>query len=461
MREQTGDLHVQPVLHEGLLDIVTNLVEYPVGICGRFDQKFLQLPEEALVTSMREHQKYFPVAAADGTLRPFFVAVNNTRIEDQALAANGHERVLRARLEDGLFFFKEDQKQPLAQRYQELDGIVFQNKLGTMQAKSERIARLAASLAAAAAPGLQEDARRAALLAKADLLTAMVGEFPSLQGIMGRVYALRDGEKPEIAQAIEEHYRPVRAGGELPQSLLGGLVGIADRMDTLVGCFAIGEKPTGNKDAFGLRRQAIGLINIIRSLNVSLSLKEVAASALEGYAGVVDGSMDVINDVVNFIRLRFENEQIAAGLPQAVVEAATSVAFDDITDSVQRISALDALRGQESFTVLAGSFKRIRNIIKENTAIEVNPALLVEQAEKKLFAALIEARKQVEPLIHNRSYEEALHQLMAMKEPVDHFFEEVMVMTEDVSVRHNRLNLLTALGELVLQVGDISKMHGE
>lgn len=461
VREAAFDAEAQPLLHEGLLDTVTNLVEYPYGICGHFDRKFLQLPEETLVTSMREHQKYFPVAGADGKLLPLFVAVNNTRVEDRALAASGHERVLRARLEDGLFFFNEDRKRPLIDRCRDLHGIVFQNKLGTMQAKSERITALAAHLAAGIAPKLKADVVRVAQLAKADLLTAMVGEFPSLQGVMGRVYALHDGEKPAVAQAIEEHYLPLRAGGETPQSLLGALVGIADRMDTLVGCFAIGEKPTGNKDAFGLRRQAIGLINIIRGLQISLSLTETATVALQGYAGVVDQNLDVVTEVIAFIRLRFENEQIAAGLPQELVEAATAVGFDNPVDCLARIEALDQIRGQESFRVLAGSFKRIRNIVKENKNTEVNPDLLTEQAEQELFSALAGVREKALPLIWDREYRAALLEMLEMKGPVDRFFDHVMVMADDEAVRQNRLNLLTALGELVLHVGDISRMHVE
>ena len=461
VREVAGAAGAQAVLHEGLLETVTNLVEYPCGICGRFDEKFLQLPEETLVTSMREHQKYFPVVGDDGKLLPFFVAVNNTRIPDRIFAASGHERVLRARLEDGLFFFNEDRKQPLATRCQELHGIVFQHKLGNMQAKSERITTLAALLAAWIAPELQEDVVRAAQLAKADLLTAMVGEFPSLQGIMGRVYALHDLEKPSVAQAIEEHYLPLRAGGELPQSLVGALVGLADRMDTLVGCFAIGEKPTGNKDAFGLRRQAIGLISTIRGLNISLSLSAAANAALKGYIGVVDQNPEIVAEVLAFIRLRFENEQIATGLPQELVEAATAVGFDDPVDCLARIDALDQIRSQESFRVLAGSFKRIRNIIKENEATEVRAELLTELAEQELFSALVRVRGKALPLIRNREYRAALETMLEMKGPVDRFFDEVMVMTNDEAVRQNRLNLLTALGELVLHVGDISKMHVE
>lgn len=457
----SGNLGARPVLHEGLLDIVTNLVELPCAICGHFDQKFLQLPEETLVTSMREHQKYFPVVGQDGKLLPLFVAVNNTRVADHTLAANGHERVIRARLEDGLFFFKEDRKRPLADRCKELHGIVFQNKLGTMQAKSERITRLAGLLADRIAPNLRDDVIRAAGLAKADLLTAMVGEFPTLQGIMGRVYALHDGEKPAIAQAIEEHYLPLRAGGDVPQSLLGAMIGIADRLDTLVGCFAIGEKPTGNKDAFGLRRQAIGLISILRGLNISLSLREMAAAALAGYAEVVPQQADIVDEVLTFIRLRLENDQIAAGYSQELVEAATSVGFDDPIDCLMRIEALSEIRGQESFKVLAGSFKRINNIIKENRLTEIDSTLLTEPAEQELFSALVTAREKALPLLEQRLYHQALLAMLAIKEPVDRFFDSVMVMAEDTAIRTNRLNLLTALRALVLRVGDISKMHAE
>ena len=461
VKESAGIAGAAPILHEGLLETVTNLVEYPYGVCGRFDEKFLQLPEETLVTSMREHQKYFPVAGADGKLLPLFVAVNNTRIDDLALAASGHQRVLRARLEDGLFFYNEDRKRPLADRCPELQGIVFQNKLGTMLAKSERMVRLAGTLAQAIVPAQLQDVQRVATLAKADLLSAMVGEFPTLQGIMGRVYALHDGENPEVAQAIEEHYLPVRAGGEIPQNMLGALVGLADRLDTLVGCFAIGEKPTGNKDAFGLRRQAIGLISIIKGLRIAFSLKEMAAAALQGYAGVVEQNAVVVDEVMAFIRLRFENDLVAGGLPQELVEAATAVDFDNMIDCLKRIEALDQIRTQESFSVLAGSFKRIRNIIKDNKETAIDQARFVEAAERQLFTALSEVQAKALPLIKQQEYTAALLALLEMKEPVDQFFEQVMVMADDAAVRQNRLNLLTAIGDLVLLVGDISRMHVE
>jgi len=460
VRERVGE-RGKPVLNEDLIDTVTNLVEIPWGVCGSFDEKFLALPDEALITSMREHQKYFPVVDENNNLLPVFVAVNNTDIKDHELAVSGHERVLRARLEDGLFFFNEDKKKTLASRMDDLSGIIFQKQLGTMAEKSERIAALSSYLADLLDPSLKEDAERAARLAKVDLLTEMVGEFPSLQGIIGRDYALLDGEKPGVANAIHEHYLPVRAGGELPKSLLGAIVGLADRVDTMAGCFAIGERPTGNKDAFGQRRLAIGLINIIRSQNLSLSLLDLVQKALAGYTGKIEPKEDTLDQLVAFIRLRFENDLTAAGMKQEVVEAATSVDFDDLTDCLARIEALDSIRSHEDFAVLAGSFKRIRNIIKDNRETTVDPSLFAEDAEQELFATLTAVSEQVQPMIESRDYSGALATMLTMKEPVDRFFDDVMVMAEDPSVRANRLNLLTALGALVRQIGDISRMHVE
>lgn len=451
----------KPAFHEGLINTVTNLVEIPWGVCGSFDEKFLDLPDEALITSMREHQKYFPVVNSDGKLLPNFVAVNNTDIADKKMAVSGHERVLRARLEDALFFFNEDKKHTMASRIDGLSGIIFQHTLGTMAEKSERIASLAAYLTEILDPSLKEQALRAARLAKVDLLTEMVGEFPSLQGLIGRDYALLDGESAEVAAAIYEHYQPVRAGGELPASSLGAIVGLADRMDTMVGCFAIGERPTGNKDAFGQRRLAIGLLNIIRSHDLHISLADFAQKALQEYGAKISPKDDTLDQLLAFIRLRFENDLISTGLKQEVVEAATAVGFDDICDCLARVQALDSMRGSEDFAVLAGSFKRIRNIIKDNSAVLVDPDLLVEGAEKELYATLNAVSEQALPLIVDGDYKAALGAMLSMKEPVDRFFDDVMVMAEDPAVRSNRLNLLTALGALVRKVGDISRMHVE
>jgi len=459
--ETEGIVNGRPYLDDALVETVTNLVEMPWGVCGRFDEKFLALPREALVTSMREHQKYFPVLDEDGALLPLFVAVNNTHVSDTKTAVNGHERVLRARLEDGLFFFNKDKEQSLADRLGRLSGIVFQKKLGTMAEKGERIARLAGILAEQLVPDHREDAVRAARLAKVDLLTEMVGEFPSLQGIIGGEYARLDGESEAVAIAVREHYMPVRAESAVPNTLVGAVVGLSDRLDTLVGCFAIGERPTGNKDSFGLRRQAIGLINIIRGLNISFSLEEMIREALAGYKEIVKQEPDVVAQVLDFIRRRFENELLSSGYNQGVIEAATTVGFDNVTDCLLRIEALDGIRSRDAFVVLSAAFKRIKNITKENVCADVQAELLQEEAEKELESVVRRVRAEVLPLIEKQKYDLALAVLLQMKEPVDKFFDEVMVMAEEEAVRCNRLNLLTALKDLVLQIGDISRMHAE
>lgn len=450
----------KPILDEALVDTVTNLVEVPWGICGSFEEKFLELPREALITSMREHQKYFPVAGPDGDLLPLFVAVNNTRVDDRDLAVSGHERVLRARLEDGLFFFREDRKTRLADRLQKLEGIIFQKQLGTMLQKTKRNAVLAELIAAQVAPEQKEHAIRAAELAKCDLLTEMVGEFPTLQGIIGREYALIDGEPEPVAVAIQEHYKPVRAGGELPEGIVGAVVGMADRLDTLAGCFAIGEKPTGATDPFGLRRQALGLLHIILGHGLKISLRETIDKALDGYDNLQIKS-DAAGQLVEFIRLRFENDMVASGMKPEIVQAATAIGFDDAVDCRARIDALKNISGREQFGVLAGSYKRIRNIIKDNAATFVDETLLTEGAEKQLYQTFVGVRQEIEPLLQQRMYDEALESMLQMKEPVDLFFDEVMVMSDDQALRQNRLNLLTALGEIVLRIGDISRMHQE
>jgi glycyl-tRNA synthetase beta chain len=444
---------------EGLVKIVCNLVEQPFGVCGSFDERFLQLPDEVLITSMREHQKYFPVVDNDEKLLPYFVAVNNTDVKDLALTRTGHERVLRARLEDAYFFFGADKKTKLDDRYDALTGIIFQAKLGTMLEKTERIIKLTRLLAEEFVPEAVVDACRAARLCKIDLLTDMVGEFPSLQGNMGCAYALHDGESSAVAQAIHEHYLPKRAGAERPASPLGAVVGLSDRLDTLCGCFGIGQLPTGTTDPFGLRRIALAILHILEHFEWSLSLHEVVHKSLSLYGDKVNGSGDTVEQVLAFIRGRFVNDQLASGVDGEAVEAVTSVSFDDVNDSLQKIQSLVDIRGEEAFSVLAVSFKRIRNIIKDNTETVVDELLLRETAEKELASVCKDVSATVLPLLGKRDYNGALSAMLALKGPVDEFFNEVMVMDEDPAVRANRLNLLTAISTLFLRVGDISKMQ--
>ncbi len=444
---------------EALVDTVCNLVEIPYGVCGSFDEKFLQLPDEALITSMREHQKYFPVVDKDNNLLPHFVAVNNTKVKDTNLTRTGHERVLRARLEDAYFFFAGDKETKLEARVEALTGIIFQAKLGTMLDKTDRIVKLSGLLAKQFARESVDDVCRAALLCKTDLLTDMVGEFPSLQGNMGSAYALQDGENQTVALAIQEHYFPKRAGADLPTSLMGALVGLADRIDTISGCFGIGQLPTGTTDPFGLRRIALAILHIVEHFELSLSLSDVVHKALSLYGDKVNGSSETAQQVVDFIRGRFINDQLSLSADAEAVDAVTSVVFDDVNDSLKKIAALAAIRDREDFAVLAASYKRIRNIIKKNSTTEIKDSLLSEKAEKELASVFGELEAKVQPLLEARDYDAALTAMLILKAPVDKFFNEVMVMAEDVAVRANRLNLLTAISTLFMRVGDISKMQ--
>jgi len=444
---------------EALVDTVCNLVEIPFGVCGSFDKKFLQLPDEALITSMREHQKYFPVVDQDKQLLPHFVAVNNTKVKDIDLTRTGHERVLRARLEDAFFFFAGDKEKKLDDRFDDLTGIIFQEKLGTMLDKTDRIVKLAGLLAEQFIPDSVPDACRAARLCKADLLTDMVGEFPSLQGNMGRAYALNDGESADVALAIKEHYFPKRAGAELPSSTLGAVVGLADRLDTLCGCFGIGQIPTGTTDPLGLRRISLAIIHIVEQFGWTLSLQDVVHKALSLYGDKVNGSSETVDQIVAFIRGRFVNDQLRTGIDGDAVEAVTSVQFDDVNDTINKIRALAGIRGEDAFAVLAASFKRIRNIIKDNATTDVDEALLKEAEEKELAAVFVRLDAEVQPMLESHEYDKALAAMLALKTPVDAFFNEVMVMAEDEKIRANRLNLLTAIAVLFLKVGDISKMQ--
>ncbi len=441
---------------EALVDTVTNLVEIPVGVCGTFDTRFLQLVPDVLVTSMREHQKYFPVVDSSGALMAGFVAVNNTRVHTSEITRKGHERVLRARLEDALFFFNSDRQIRLKERISGLAGIIFQDRLGTMLEKQVRLVKLARLLAEKIDPGLIDDCCRTAELCKADLLSDMVGEFPSLQGVMGAAYAEGDGEKAAVVQGIREHYMPKRAGAGIPASDVGAIVGLADRIDTLAGCFGIGQIPSGSADPFALRRISLAILHIIEGRGYQLSLTEIVAKALLLYGDKVDGSAATVEKVLSFIRERFINDAVKRdGNPQAV-EAAVAAGFDDVVDCRQRMAALAAIQQQEAFTVLSTSYKRIKNICGENSETTVDTALLVEGEEQALYTLYGEVAAEMRAMVAAKEYASALKVMLKLKKPVDDFFDAVMVMAEDPAVRRNRLNLLTALRGLVLLVGDIS-----
>jgi glycyl-tRNA synthetase beta chain len=329
-----------------------------------------------------------------------------------------------------------------------------------MAEKNDRLTNLAVELARELEPDLVDTVTRSAELCKADLITDMVGEFPSLQGMMGKYYALHDNEKPEVAQAIMDHYKPLRSGSALPSGKAGALVSMADRIDTMAGCFAIGKIPTGATDPYGLRRHALALIHIITDQGWHLSLSAIFSKALKLYGSKVETDNGAsLATILNFIKGRYINDLISRGKAPEAVEAATSGPFDDINDCGQRIEALATISSQETFTMLAGAFKRVTNIIKDHDSREIAENLLSQGAEQKLFTVFSQVNSQCEPLLEKRAYGEALQTILQMKEPVDNFFDEVMVMAEDEAVKNNRLSLLAAIAHLFLKIGDFSKMY--
>lgn len=444
---------------EDLLDEVAFLVEYPTAVMGGFEKTYLQLPPELLITVMREHQRYFTVVDGHGKLLPRFVTISNTRVEDLTVVQQGNERVLRARLSDAMFFWNEDRKQRLESRLEALKNVVYQAKLGTSYEKVMRFKTLAVELARQQVPEVAELTERAALLAKCDLETGMVFEFTELQGVMGREYALLDGEDPRVARAIFEHYLPVQAGGELPSDDVGAFVSIADKIDSICGCFGVGLIPTGTADPFALRRSAIGILNIILERGYRLSLVALIERSL-GLLGdkLTRPSAEVAAEVLEFIRMRFFNMLTSQGQPQDMVDAVLSAAFDDPLDALQRVTGLAGFREEGEFEALAVTFKRVVNIVKTGTETPVDTALFEADCEGLLLDALQRVSGQFEQFVADGAYLDALRTAGELRTPVDALFEGVMVMSPDEAVKNNRLALLTVVARLFQGIADFSKI---
>ena len=445
---------------EELLNEVNFLVEYPVALCGNFDRAFLSLPREIVIHSMKEHQRYFPMEDEHGILLPHFVCISNTNPKDQKVVVRGNERVLKARLSDAAFFFQDDLKISLENRLEQLKKVIFQAKLGTSYDKVMRFKELALFLGERVDPKLRETIERASLLCKGDLVTGMVGEFPKLQGIVGREYARLSGEKSEVYEAIYEHYLPAFAGDRLPSHHVGDIVSIADKMDTIVGCFGVGLVPTGTADPFGLRRQALGIIRIILEKEYPLSLSELIGKSGRLLKEKMERPFsEVKNEVLDFFRIRYQNFLLDKGYPFDVIEAVVSTSFDELLDVQHRIDALKTARGWKDFESIVIGFKRAMNILKGLTSKkEMNPSLFSEPAEKSLYQAFIDAKEKVNRHLNKRDYKSALLEMTRMKGPIDEFFDGVMVMVEDEMIRNNRLALLDDIGKLFLRIADFSKL---
>lgn len=450
----------QAEVNEDLLEEVLYLVEYPTALCGKFDEKYLALPAEAVITPMRDHQRYFPVLK-DGQLLPLFITIRNGGKEHLETVQHGNERVLRARLEDAQFFFDEDRKKTLEQHGEKLKTVVFQDGLGTIYDKALRLEVLAGYIADAIGANEQDkkDAVRAAKLAKADLVTGMVTEFTELQGVMGREYALLDGETKAVAQAIDEHYMPRFAGDSQPASVAGRIVSLADKIDTIVGTFSRGLIPTGSQDPFALRRQALGIVNMLKEAQYHISLSQLVAKAME-LLKITDAGQQakLQNDVADFMKLRLKNVLADAGIRYDVVDA-VFVTVDDIYGVFLRAQAVnEAVKQDMEKTIQA--FVRTGNIARkaEDVQAAVEAGLLAEQVEKDLYKAYEDAASKVEKEVAAQDYAGAIATLSQLAAPIDAFFDGVMVMDKDEKIKNNRLGLLKLVDNLICQVADFSKI---
>ncbi|AVX20038.1 glycyl-tRNA synthetase beta chain [Carboxydocella sporoproducens DSM 16521] len=447
-----------------LLEEIIYLLEYPTALCGSFEAEFLQLPDEVIITPMKEHQRYFPVRDQQGRLLNKFITVRNGTADYIEIVREGNEKVLRARLADARFFYEEDQKQPLAAYLPRLDKIVFQENLGTLGEKVQRIQNLTSYLAETLQVVAEEKeiAARTARLAKADLVTSMVYEFPELQGIMGRYYARLSGEREEVAQAIFEHYLPRFAGDMLPASVAGAMVSIADKLDTIVGCFAVGIQPTGSQDPYALRRQALGICHILLQRGWHLDLP---AAINRAYAAIADKpglKLDrekTVVEVMEFFRLRLryilmEDE----GLAYDTVDAVLAAGYADLTAAAERARALAKVRQEADFADVQTAFTRVVNLAKKDEGGQVVKELLQEPAEQALLAAWQAFREESEELLRAGRYEEWFKRASQLRPVIDRFFTEVMVMAKEEDLRRARLALLRELAADLSAAADLSKL---
>lgn len=446
-------------ISEDLLDEVTYLVEYPTALCGSIDDKYLKLPKEAVITPMRDHQRYFPVLDDSGKLLPYFITVRNGNSEHLDIVTHGNERVLRARLDDAVFFFENDRKKSLEAHREALHDVAFQRGMGNMYEKTERLEALTSCLLKESGVAADEKALvRAARLSKADLVTGMVTEFTELQGTMGREYALLDGEGDTVSTAIGEQYMPRFAGDELPQTNEGRLLAIADKLDNITATFSRGEAPTGSQDPYALRRQALGILNIVTDGNIHFALTSAIKETLSRLPKTNQSEDKLVADIVEFFAQRSKNMMLDRGVRYDIVDAVLGAeGRDDLCDAFAAADALTAYLGTDKAPETLQAFTRVENITKKSRVdAPVSEALLREDAEKALFEAVEKAAENVHGMLLSRDFAGVLTACDSLSAPINHFFDDVMVMDKDEAVKQNRLALLTKIRSLIGCVGDVS-----
>ena len=463
IKEQLQNLsgEVSGVVQEDpdLLDEVNFLVEYPVAIRGDFEPGYLELPHELLTSTMKVHQRYFPVLGDNGKLLPHFITVSNMKPGEGQEIKHGNERVLKARLEDARFFFNEDRKQKLEDYVDALKGVIFQKSLGTSYEKVERIGSLARFISQKVCPDLSDQAERAALLCKADLVTQMVYEFPELQGIMGSYYAEHSGESPEVVEAIKDHYSPSFSGDRTPASDVGAVISISDKLDTILGCIGVGLLPSGSEDPYGLRRHSLGIIQIILDRNWQISLEELMNDGIRNLASKIKLKPEEIrNHAFNLFSQRYKTLLSGEGFPYDAIDAVLATGIDSLLDVRQKTIAFSELKKQPHFEPLAIAFRRIVSILNEEAKDEIRPDLFTEPAEKELYKEYTRLVDPVEESIRKKEFPKALEKIVEIKPAVDNFFDHVMVMVEEENLRRNRLGLLFKISRLFSNLADFSQI---
>lgn len=455
IHKAASSLQGKACIEPDLLNEVTSLVEWPVALTVPFEERFLNVPKEALISSMQQHQKCFAIINKQSELLPFFITLSNLESKNIQVVIEGNSRVMQARLSDAAFFYEQDKKQTLESKLESLKSVVFQIKLGSLFDKTKRVERLTEYLATQCKANIAQ-AKRAALLAKTDLMTTMVGEFPELQGVMGEYYALHDGEEKEVAKAIADHYKPRFSGDALPRNVESDCLAIADRLDTLVGIFGINQQPSGSKDPFALRRAALGIIRLCIEKKLKFDLKKITGFAEEGFLELPNKntSEEVVQFILERLKYYYQDQGITSDKFNAVVKQSTV-----LSDLDKRIKAIQTFVCLPQAASLSEAHKRVCNILEKYTdSVSLDPTLLKEEAEKSLYLNLQKKRIETESLIKDSQYTQVLHALSELHEPVTEFFDHVMVVVEDPTLRNNRLALLRELANLFLQVADISQL---
>jgi len=465
-----GKIQDDPVL----IETVINIVEHPTVLIGQFEEKYLKLPKEVLISVMKNHQKYFPVYNSSSELLPYFIFVCGTPVKDTNVVVRGNERVIRARFNDAEFFFAEDSRKKLSEHFDDLKNMVYLSQIGSYFEKASRMEKISHIIASELSLEKEKtDLAKAALLSKCDLATQMVFEFAELQGTMGKYYAIISGEKKNVANAIEEHYMPLTRDGELPQSLIGSLLSITEKIDNITSCFIAGLIPTGSADPYAFRRQAIGIIRIVLKNKLNLNLEEIITKSVKLTINSLDkgknkldnsSAEEIKENIINFIAERFKNFLIEEGYSVNVIDSVLSTGFNNIVDCYNRIKAIEKFKKQKDFEELALAFKRVVNIAKDTPSAKINVKLFKDSSEKNLFKTFTDIKKKSEKyfegnnLTKESDYIKALNSIKTLKKPVDDFFDSVMVMDKDEKLKNNRLAILRDIKELFFKISDFSKI---